>query len=193
MAFKFSENSLFAVLLRSPWWYSVLIGLFFIALSMVLFDGRYVLLGLFSAMPFFGIAGFAGFKQAKLPSKNRVREIAEQAPKMQAAEIAEKIADNYRQRRFDVEKLNSKGSELFLERGNQKIVLSSKRFKVGNTGVEPLKQLLELGSKHEARRYLYVVLGEISKAATEYAQQNDIEIIRANTLAAYFDGQVQID
>lgn len=193
MAFKVSDNSLFAVLLRSPWWYSVLVGLFFIAVSMVLFGGRYVLLGLFSAMPFFGIAGFAGFKQARLPSKSRIKEITEQAPKMSAAEIAEKIANNYKERRFDIEKLNSKGSELFLERGNQKIVLSSKRFKVNNTGVEPLKQLVELGSKHDARRYLYVVLGELSKAAAEYAQQNDIEIVRANTLAAYFDGQVQID
>ncbi len=193
MAFKISENSLFAVLLRSPWWYSVLAGLLIIAITMVLFGGRYVVLGLFGAIPFFGIAAVAGFKQSKLPIKKRIQEIDEQARAMPAPDIAKKIADSYEQRRFDVEKLDKKGAELLLIRGNQTIGLSSKRFKVANTGIEPLKQLVEIGNKREATGYLYVALGSLSAAAADYAKQNDIEIIQASKLAAYFDGQVQID
>ena len=40
---------------------------------------------------------------------------------------------------------------------------------------------------------MYVALGGISAAAQDYAQQNDIELIRADRLAAFFDGQALID
>jgi len=63
MALRMSENSLFAVLLRSPWWYSVLIGFFLIAISLLIVGGKYLVLGIFASLPFFGIAGFAGYRQ----------------------------------------------------------------------------------------------------------------------------------
>lgn len=192
MAFKVNKNSLFAVLLRSPWWYSVLIGLAVIGISLVLFSGQYLLLGIFGALPFFGIGGFAGYKQSKQPRQKRVVEVAEQARAMPAKAIAEKIASTYVQARYDSNVFKGDAAELELTRGQHKLLLSSKRFKVGNTGIAPLKQLVAAGEKVEATGYLYVALGDISDAARDYAKDNDIELIRAIRLAEYFDGKVEI-
>ena len=193
MAFKLAQGSLFAVLLRSPWWYSVLVGLLMIGLSAAVFGGQYVALGIFGALPFFGIAGFAGFKQSQLPSQKRVLEVDQMARKMPARQIAEKIADSYLEKRFDSRAFGGNEAELELELGNRKLLLCSKRFKAANTGVEPLKQLVSAGENVEATGYLYVALGDISAAARDYAQQNDIELIQADRLAAFFDGQARID
>lgn len=192
MAFKMSENSLFAILLRSTWWYGIAIGLALIAISLIVFGGKYLLLGLFSAGPFFVIAGIAAYRQSKQPSEKRMQEVYEQTRKMKASQIAEKIAVNYVDARFDKEIFKGNEADTLLIRGNRTILLCAKRFKAANTGVEPLKQLVTAGEKIEATEYLYVALGEISSAAVDYANQNNIELIQINSLAAYFDGQVDI-
>jgi len=193
MAFKVSKNSLFAVLLRSPWWYSVLVGIVLIAISSVIFNAQYVALGVFSALPFFGIAGYAGYKQSQQPGLKRVLEVDEQARKMPATQVAEKIAESYREARFDSAVFKGNAADLELTRGHRKLLLSTRRFKAATTGVEPLKQLVAAGEKVEATGYLYVTLGELSDAARDYADKNDIEFIQANRLAAFFDGKATIE
>ncbi len=192
MAFKMSENSLFAILLRSAWWYGIAIGLALIAISLVLFRGQFLLLGLFAAVPFFVIAGIAGYRQSKQPSQKRMLEVYEQTRKMKASQIADKIAANYVDARFDSEPFKGNAADLLLTRGNRTLLLCAKRFKAGNTGVDPLKQLVAAGEGVEATEYAYVALGEVSSAAIDYANQNDIELIQIARLSAYFDGQVEI-
>ena len=193
MAFKVAQGSMFAVLSRSPWWYSVLVGCAFITISAVILSGQYVILGIFGALPFFGIAGYSRFKQSRLPSKQRVMEVSELARKMSASRIAETIAAPYVEQRFDSTVFKGSAADLELVRGNRTILLCTRRFKVANTGVEPLKQLVAAGEKIEATEHLYVALGEISAAARDYAQQHDIELIQADRLAAFLDGQATIE
>ena len=193
MALKMSQNSLFAILLRSAWWYSVLIGVVFIALSASIAGGQYIVLGIVSALPFFAIAAYAGYNQFQLPSGKRVLEVAEQARSMPAASIADKIANEYVKRRFDSTAFKGGAADLVLERGNRKLLLSTKRFKAANTGIEPLKKLVAAGERTEATGYLYVTLGDISAAAHDYAKQNNIELIQATELTAFFDEKANIE
>jgi len=46
----------------------VAIGIALVAISWVLFGGQYAVLSIFSALPFFVIAGMAAYKQSKQPS-----------------------------------------------------------------------------------------------------------------------------
>lgn len=193
MAFKMAENSLFAILLRSPWWYSVLIALFVIALSTMIARGQFLVVGISLAVPFLGIAGYSAFKQLQRPSPKRVAEVAAQARKMSAVQVAEKIAANYEQNRFEAEKFKGNAADMVLTRGYRKILLCSKRFKAANTGIEPLKQLVAAGENAEANAYLYVALGEISANARSFAKDNDIEFIQAALLAEHFGGKVKIE
>lgn len=193
MAIKMAKGSLFAVLLRSPWWYSASIGLFCIGVGFAIAGGKYAILGISGALPFFGIAGYSGYKQSKLPSQKRVLEVAQQAQEMRSSQIAEKISNCYVENGYESNAFKGNAAEFELTRGHRKILLCSKRFKVGNTGIEPLKQLVAAGENAEATSYLYVALGEISVAARKYANQNDVELIQVDELAAFFDGQVQIE
>lgn len=183
---------MFAVLLRSPWWYSALIGLFILSLSLVVGSVQVAILVASLAVPFFGIAAYAFYKQSQRPSLKRVIAADEQARELSAEQIATKIADEYTKVRFKTEKFKGDAAELELERGNRKLLVSSKRFKAANTGVGPLKNLVAAGKNAEATGYLYVTLGEISAAAHEYASEHNIEFIQANKLATFFDGRVKI-
>ena len=188
MKFKMAHGSLFAVLMRSTWWYSALIALFPIAMGFVAFEGQYLIIGISASLPFLGIAAYSAYKQAKRPAMKRVLEVQKAALKMPVAELAKTIAAHYEKNNFSVVAFKGDEAELELERSRHKYLLSCKRFKAANTGIEPLKKLTAAGEKHEATGYLYVALGEISASALEYAQKNKIELIQAEALTEYFDG-----
>lgn len=192
MALKMAQGSLFAVLLRSPWWYSALIAFFIVSISLLLVGGQFLIFGLAAALPFIGIAGYAIYRQLQRPGTKRMLEVIEQARKMSSRELAKKIAANYEKLNFDVTPFNGAAADLELERGRHKFLLCCKRFKAANTGIEPLKQLVASGEKNEASGYLYVALGEITQNAREYAAQHDIELIQAEALAEFFDGKTRL-
>jgi len=192
MAFKMVEGSLFAVLLRSPWWYSALIALTFIFISLIIGSAQIAVFILALAVPFIGIAGFAFFKQSQRPSLKRIAEVTQEAHNMSADEVAAKVAQSYVDIRFDSDPFAGKEADLELVRGNRKLLLSSKRFKAATTGIEQLKKLVVAGEKAEATGYLYVSLGDISANAKKYATENEIELIQAERLAEYFDGKAKI-
>ena len=193
MALKMVEGSLFAVLLRSPWWYSALIALALVLVSLLVGSAQIAVFVIALALPFVGIAGFAFFKQSQRPSIKRVEEVAREARQMPASEIAAKIAESYTDIRFDSNPFAGNAADLELTRGNRKLLLSSKRFKAGTTGIEQLKKLIAAGENAEATGYLYVTLGEVSANAQRYAKENDIELIQAERLAAFFDGRAKIE
>jgi restriction system protein len=193
MKFKMAKGSLFAVLLRSTWWYSVLIGLFILLISLAATDAQYVIVSIVASLPFFVIGGFAGFKQLQQPSQKRVLAVSQQARNMSAGLISEKIAANYIKCGYQSSTFKGNGADLELVRGHRKLLLCSKRFKAANTGIEPLKRLVAAGEATEAAGYLYLTLGDVSASAQKYAQENNIEIIQSNRFAMLFDGKAKID
>ena len=188
-----AENSLFAILLRSPWWYSAAVGFIVVVLASLIARGQYLIVGVSLSIPFFGIAAVSAYKQLQRPNAKRVEEVAAQSRKMSASQIADKIAANYTKVRFESEPFKGNAAELALTRGYRKLLVSSKRFKAANTGIEPLKQLVAAGENAEATGYLYVTLGEVSENARDFARQNDIELVQANELAVYFDLKAKIE
>ena len=65
MKLKMSPNSLFAVLLRSPWWISLLVAGALFALARLFIPAAYAI---FMPLPFLVIATMAGWRQFRAPS-----------------------------------------------------------------------------------------------------------------------------
>lgn len=192
MALEMAKNSLFAILLRSPWWYSTLIALFFIVVSLLLVSPKYMIFGFTAALPFLGISAYSGYLQSKRPGKKRMLEVVESARKMSAKQLAARISSQYEKHNFDITPFKGSAADFDAERGRHKFLVCCKRFKAASTGIEPLKQLVESGGKMEATGYLYVALGSITENARTYARQNDIELIQAEALTEFFDGTRQV-
>ncbi|MBS1216539.1 MAG: restriction endonuclease, partial [Proteobacteria bacterium] len=74
MKLKMHENSLFAILLRSPWWISVAIAAGIVIVARFFLPDAYAF---FVGLPFFVIGVMAGWKQLRAPSASRVAETLE--------------------------------------------------------------------------------------------------------------------
>src|SRR5438445_8031809 len=66
---KLNKNSLFAILLRSPWWASALVAVALAAGLRLLIPTGYAV---FAALPFAVIAAYVGWQQLRAPSAERL-------------------------------------------------------------------------------------------------------------------------
>ncbi|KOQ26987.1 membrane protein, partial [Achromobacter xylosoxidans] len=76
MKFRMSQNSIFAVLLRSPWWMSAGVALLLSVGGFAALPLEYAAMGVFAAVPFAVIAIIAAYRQLRAPSGARVEAVA---------------------------------------------------------------------------------------------------------------------
>ena len=68
MKFKMAPNSLFAVLLRKPWWVSLAVAAAFALVALALLPVDLKVVGALGALPFLGISVVALVRQWHAPS-----------------------------------------------------------------------------------------------------------------------------
>ena len=180
MALKMAPNSLFAVLLRSPWWVSLSIAGVISLLSGAFMPDGYKLVGALSTLPFVVIGVMAARKQWSQPSPAEVTATVEslQAMAWPAFESALREAlgrDGYAAPEGKAAPRRGP-ADLVLERQGALTVISARRWKAARLGVEVLRELQDTRRALEADRALCVALGEATEAARDYARQEGIQI-----------------
>ena len=92
MKFKMSENSLFALLLRSPWWISMVVVALIALASRALLPEPYVVFGVMGGFPFLVIGIMAAWRQWHAPSPARMAEVLKAAGAMSWRDFSSAIA-----------------------------------------------------------------------------------------------------
>ncbi|MBK9114431.1 MAG: restriction endonuclease [Betaproteobacteria bacterium] len=179
-----NENSLFAILLRSPWWVSMAIAAAVTALAVALMPESWRVFGIVTGAPFFVIGCIALWKQLQRPSAARVARTTEALRAMAWPEFADVLEAGYRADGAIVTRIRADAADFTVKKQWRITLVSGKRFKVARTGVEPLRELLAAKDAHEAHDCAYVTLGEVSDNARKFAADNRIGLIGGPELAA---------
>jgi len=180
MKLTLHQNSLFAILARSPWWYSALLGVgvfagtrFFLPLWMAVF----------SASPFALIAGYVGWKQLRTPSAKRVAATLARLAAMPREEVAAALEAGWRREGYEVSRLRGEPFDLELRREGRVSLVACRRWKAERTGAEPLRELHAAGRKREAHELVYVAAGEITEQARAFAAEKKIRLVEGAEVA----------
>ncbi len=182
MKFKMAEKSLFAILLRSPWWISfALVGLFALA-SKALLPDQYVVYGVIGSFPFFGIGCVAAWQQFHAPSAKRLEATVQQAAAMSWREFSAAVERGFSREGYTVERISG-AADFKLEKAGRTTLLSAKRWKAANAGVEPLRDLVQLRDAQKADLCTFISLGTLSDSATRFARANGVELVAQLRLA----------
>lgn len=181
MRLKMPEKSLFAILLRSPWWIS-----FAIALAMGL-GGKILAPDYFSyalafTLPFIIIGTMAAWRQKDVPSEARVAETVEAVSEMNWKTFSERMEQAFKRDGFEVKRINGAADFALIKEGRTTLVCC-KRWKAASQGVEPLRELAAARDAQEAREALYVSSVGVSDAAWAFAKENRIALMLAPQLA----------
>jgi restriction system protein len=181
MKLEMHKNSLFAVLLRSPWWISLAVAAGVVAGMRLLLPDIYALFG---AAPFLVIAGAAAWQQLRAPSAGKVARSLEALRAKPWDEFAAALESAFRRDGYTVNRLDGRDADLELTRAGRVLLVSCKRWKVARTGIEPLRELLAARRRRDAHDCMYVAAGEVTENALAFAAQYGIRLLRGAELAA---------
>lgn len=183
MKLRMADNSLFAILLRSRWWISLLVALAFVAVSLALLPASVRVVGALGSAPFFIISVMALRRQWGQPSPAKAEALLKAAGGMGAIELADALTAAWQREGYTVQRLTGQRADFLLQRQGRTVVASARRLKAARVGVEPLRELLQAVDQHEASSGLYLALGEPTEAAVSFANQNAITLLRGMPLA----------
>jgi restriction system protein len=180
---KMAPNSLFAILLRSPWWISLAIAAGVALVARLLLPDKYVAAGMLGGFPFVVIAAMAAWKQARVPSAAQTAWALQRLNSMSSRDVAAAIEAAFRNQGQEVQKLNAPGADLVLKKAGHSTLVSWRRWKAASTGIEPLRELHAAQQRQQAGAALYIAGGEISDKARAFAKERDIRLMGVAELA----------
>ena len=178
-----APNSLFAILLRSPWWASLGIALALALLMRLLLPKDYAVAGMLGTLPFVAIAAIAAWKQLRAPSAAQVAQTLEQLQAMTSREFAEALEAAFRAQGNEVRRLDKAGADLELTLRHRRTVVAFKRWKAASVGVEPLRELQAARRALEADAALYVAGGTLSEKAGDFVRETNLQLMGMAELA----------
>ena len=184
MKFKMSEKSLFAVLLRSPWWWSFLIAAVLVLLARVFLPEAFRAVGMLSALPFAVLSIIAAWRQRDKPSPERVSRALTQLASMSWKQFLPIMEQAFVQQGFIVTPLNSNLADLQLEKSGRVTLVSCKRWKAATLGVEVLRDLKAMQVSEEASYAACISLSLPTGVALKFAKENAIQLICQDELAS---------
>ena len=183
MKWKMSENSVFAILLRSPWWISVGVAGAVGAAALALLPDAHRVLGATLTIPFLVIAGMVGWRQWGLPSAARVGRTLEAVRAMSRSDFVAAVEAAYVRDGYAVTRVDDAHADLELKKEWRTALVSCRRWKVARVGVEPLRDLLAAKEARDLREGILIATGEITDTARRFAAENGIRLVGGHELA----------
>lgn len=184
MKLKMSEKSLFAILLRSPWWWSFLIAAVWVLLVRVFMPEVYRAVAMLGAFPFVVVGVVSAWRQRNNPTPERVSMALTHLANMTWKQFSPVIEQAFAQQGFNVTPLNSNSADLLLEKSGQLTLVNCKRWKAATLGVEVLRDLKALQVSQNATHAAYLSLSLPTGVALKFAKDNDIQLICQDELAS---------
>lgn len=183
MKLKMAPNSLFAILLRSPWWISVAIAVVMGVVGAALLPERFRVAGALSGLPFGVIGALAARRQWRLPSAARVAETQQALSTMAWPAFATLLEQAFRRDGYAVQRGKTAAVDFELEREGRRVLVSARRWKSARTGLEALRALQAAREAAEAEDAMYIGLGELSDNARPFAARHGIAVWQAPEMA----------
>lgn len=178
-----AKNSLFAILLRSPWWISLGLGLAIGLVAMALLPADMRVVGAVSGAPFLVIAGLAARRQWHLPSAERIDETRVALTTMAWPAFAALLEQAFQRDGYTVQRGRTPAVDFELERGGRRMLVAARRWKSAHIALEALRPLQAARDASDGAHALHIGLGPLTDGARAYAADHAITVWQLDELA----------
>lgn len=190
MRLKMAENSLFAILLRKPWWISMMIAVAVAAAAGVMLPRAYAVYGISGGFPFVVIGIIAAVRQWQAPPAAAIGRTRETVMAMNWREFADALETAWRREGYTVTRLTG-AADFELEKEGRRTLACGKRWKAASAGIEPLRELQAAADRLGAHGCLYIGLGQVTDNARRFAGEHGIRLLGDGDLAVLLRGMVR--
>lgn len=193
MKFKMAPNSLFAILLRSPWWISFVIAGTIISASIAWLPARFAIYGAMGALPIAVVGVIAAWRQLRAPSAVQISANVDAVLAMPWREFSKALENAWQQAGYRVECVEGAAAgaaDLRLietdKAGQVALVtlVNARRWKAASHGIEPLRQLHAAVQAQGANAAIYIAAqGTITEQAHAFARDHGVTVLAASGVA----------
>jgi restriction system protein len=177
MKLKMNKNSLFAILLRSPWWVSGGIAAALFTAARIVLPDEYAPYAFFMALPFGVITVYVGWQQLRAPSETRIVATMEALRGMSWTDFSAAVEAAYQREGYTVTRIGHAGADFELAKAGRTTVVGGKRWKIARAGIEPLRELAAARDAREAHEAVYIATGEVTENARSFAAEKRIQLL----------------
>jgi restriction system protein len=167
MKFKMAENSLFAILMRNPWWISLMIVIVFSLLCLAILPKNLVIFGIMGTFPFF-VTGIVAFKRQWGKPSAAVQEAElTRLYSLSWRDFSAELETKFVKQGYEVERLKTGVADFKLEKNGNVTLVAAKRYKAATHGLEALQALVAQQERRgRTRRCMCVWVALPSKQAS---------------------------
>jgi restriction system protein len=174
MKFKMAENSIFAHLLRSPWWISFLIAVAFCVFMVAALPKELVRYGVIGAFPFVVIGFVALKRQWGKPSPAKLQTELDRLSALSWRDFSVELEAKFVKQGFEVTRLTTGVADFKLEKSGHITLVSAKRYKAATHGLEALQALVTQQEVQAADKAMYVCLSPVTAQAAKFAKEKGV-------------------
>ena len=171
MRFKMSDKSLFAYLLRSPWWISFAIALGLALIARFILPEGYRVVAWSFTIPFVVIGSIVAWKQLRLPRTKKVAATVEAVTAMSWKEFSSVMEQAFQREGYTVTRMDGP-ADFKLYKAGRTTLVSCKRWKAASHGVELLRDLENLRDAEDGQEALYVALTDVTENASRFVSSH---------------------
>ena len=178
-----SKNSLFAILMRSPWWVSLLVAVAVIVAAHFALPQKIENYAWVMGLPFVFVGAMAAWKQLRVPSPERVAATLQAAGALSWRDFADAMEEALKRDGYTVTRLNGPAADFALDKQGRSALLSCKRWKAARHGLEPLRELEAARQAQQSDEAIYVSIVELTENAQRFATEKGMRLLQGATLA----------
>lgn len=174
-----AKETLFSILLRQPWWVTLLVAVGLFWLVHAIFPP----VAPFMALPFVALAAYIAFRQWR---KGSPVDAAETLPAIRAMgwdEFSALIAEAYRRLGYGVSAAERPGYDFTLTQGGRVILVHCRRWKVNQVGVGPVRELARAVEREGAASGICISAGTFSEPARKLVETEPVSVMDGDALA----------
>ena len=187
-----AEKSLFATLLRSPWWVSMVVAAVLALVAAALLPKEFRIAGVLSTTPFVVIGVIAAWRQRSRPSAALVGQTMAAVSALTWPQFAALLQRAFERDGYAVQRGNTDAFDFELERKGRTMLVAARRWKSARTGLEVLRALQTARDAREAPDALLISLGELTDSARPFAAEHRIAVWQPADLAQALRGLVTL-
>jgi restriction system protein len=185
---KMAEKSLFAVLLRSPWWLSLCIAAVIGLVAAAALPQEFRIAGAVSGFPFMVIGVMAARRQWGQPSAAQVAQTLQAVSALPWPAFARVLEVAFQRDGYQVQRGAAPGVDFVLQRQGRTTLVSARRWKAARIGLEPLRELQAAREAADAQEALCIALGEFTDNTRPFVREHNITLWQSTELAQTLRG-----
>lgn len=187
MKFQMAPHSLFAILLRKPWWVSLLVAVLLGLVSAALLPADLKMGGALGGLPFVVLAAVALKRQWHLPSAREIERIEAAVRQMPWEAFRAALERGFANDGYEVS-AGAGAVDLVLRKDGRQVLVGARRWKAARQGEEALQGLQAAAAQSGAGSVMLVALGELTPGAQRLARAHGVEVVGAASLARCLRG-----